>query len=182
MADEETLVDVVLDAPWLPAGGRAEIVRSPIAPAPAGLVRLLLRDGDRIYCEPRSDSGKLDLPTDSVSVDDPDGRQAATALAQRVLGKPVNVTPIGFVRNVVPNGIPDYSWPTPVAYFTVWTTVELPSAVGTWIDTSVTDNPLEARHWWPIIDQLSRSIAHPTPRCPQTIRFREGPVAELGAQ
>jgi len=152
MAEEETLVDVVLDAPWLPAGGRAEIVRSSIAPVPTGLVRLLLRDGDRVYCERRSDSGKLDLPTESVSADDPDGRQAATTLANRVFGRPVDVSPMGFVRNVVPEGAADYPWPTPVAHFTVWTAAGLPSA-GTWVDTNVADNPLKARHWWPIIDQ-----------------------------
>ncbi|GAB3916862.1 hypothetical protein GCM10011575_33260 [Microlunatus endophyticus] len=153
MAAGETIVDVVSDAPWLPAGGRAETVRSRIAPIPAGLVRLLVLDGKRIYCQPRSDSGKIDLPTGSVSVDDPDGSRAAAALAQRVFGEPVHVTPIGFVRNIVPTGADDYLWPTPVAHFTVWTAAGEPCIPGTWIDTSLADNPLESRHWWPLIDE-----------------------------
>jgi hypothetical protein len=153
MAAEETIVDVVPDAPWLPAGGRAEIVRSRLAPAPAGLVRLLVRDGERIYCEPRADSGKIDLPTDLVPVDDPDGSRAAAALAQRVFGELVHVTPIGFVRNVVPTDAADYPWPTPVAHFTVWTAAGRPGIPGTWIDTGLADNPLESRHWWPLIER-----------------------------
>lgn len=153
VADEETVLAVVADAPWLPTGGRAEIVRSPNAPSPAGLVRLLLCDGDRIFCEPRSDSGKLDLPTSPVAVDDPDGRHAAIALAQRVFGRPVDVAPVGFVRNVVPVGAADYPWAIPVAHFTVWTAAELPNSAVTWVDTSVTDHPLRDRHWWPIVDR-----------------------------
>ncbi|WP_170176913.1 hypothetical protein [Myceligenerans xiligouense] len=64
------------DAPWLPPGGRADVVvhepHDP-APGPVGLVRLLVTDpGDRVFCTPRTgDRPGWDLPTAPVPDGDP---------------------------------------------------------------------------------------------------------------
>lgn len=139
---------VVPDAPWLPAGGRAEVVRSSSAPVPAALVRLLVRRGSELFCT-RRDDGRLDLPTRRVPPGDPDGRLTATALAQVVLGAAAEPGPVGFVRNVVPSGDSGYPWPVPLAHFTVWATAGRPVVDGVWLDAA--DDVLRGRHWWPLV-------------------------------
>lgn len=140
----------VPDAPWLPPGGRAEVVRSPTAPRPTGLVRLLVRRDGTVFCTPRDD-GRLDLPTRRVSGDDPDGSVTARRLVRDVLGPGARPSPVGYVRNVVPAPDDDYPWPVPVAHFTVWEAVGEPVRDGRWVDVSVGSSVLGTRHWWPLV-------------------------------
>lgn len=139
------------EPPWLPAGSRAEVWRSDTAPSPTGLVRLLLRQGDSVFCVPRTD-GRADLPTRQVPPDDPDGRRTALELGRVVLGPEGRVHgPVGFVRNLVRWTAPDYPWPRPQAHFTVWVASGIPVVDGEWVRLRA-PSPLRDRHWFPLLD------------------------------
>lgn len=151
-ARTEVLIRSTSNAPWLPSGGRAEVIRSFVAPKPASIVRLLLRRRDMVFCVRRDGVGKLDLPTRRVPSADQDGLATARQLAFQVLGKTTPVTPMGFVRNVVLDPSPDYEWPVPFAHFTLWAAAGEPASAGTWISTSDSATPLSERHWFPLIE------------------------------
>ncbi|MCC2320792.1 NUDIX hydrolase [Cellulomonas xiejunii] len=146
----EQLLHSTGDAPWLPAGGRADVVRSAVPPSPVGLVRLLARDGSAVFCAARDD-GRVDLPTRVVPADDPDGSVTAARLTREVLGDGPRAVPVGFVRNVVAAPDPDYAWPTPLAHFAVWTAVGVPRGAGEWVDVADATCVLRNRHWWPLL-------------------------------
>ncbi len=143
------LVVAIPDAPWLPPGGLAEVVAHPggPAPAPTGLVRLLVRRDDHAFCVPRDGSGKADLPTRPVP-DLGDGRAAAEGLARDVLGTAAGLRLVGYVRNVVAAGTADYPWPTPLAHFAVWAAHGEPRVPGEWLPLA--GPALRDRHWWPL--------------------------------
>ncbi|MBO0812445.1 MAG: hypothetical protein J2P23_10425 [Microlunatus sp.] len=149
------ILHTVVNAPWLPPGGRAEIVSADHPPSPTGLVRLLVRAGELIFCEPRRDTGKIDIPTAPVAADDLEGRAAAAALAERVLGGSAGARLLGYVRNVVPDAVDDYPWPTPLAHFSVWVADGKPVVAGTWVDTRLDGCPLHDRHWWPLLRTIT---------------------------
>lgn len=146
----ETVLRSTPDAPWLPPGGRAEVVRSSVAPVPAGLVRLLVRRADTVLCVPRDD-GRVDLPTRAVAAGDPDGSVAASALARDLLGPGARPVPVGYVRNVVATPGEGYPWPAPLAHFTVWRADGDPRGAGTWVDVRDPACVLRERHWWPLV-------------------------------
>ncbi|ANC30213.1 hypothetical protein [Isoptericola dokdonensis] len=140
------------DAPWLPPGGRADVVLDPggTAPAPTGLVRLLLRHGDEVFCVPRDDgTGRLDLPTRTVA-DAGDGHATVTALARDVLALATEPQLVGYVRNVVAAPTPCFPWPTPDCHFTVWQADGAPQVSGTWLPAGP-GSALSERHWWPLL-------------------------------
>ncbi|GAB2473299.1 NUDIX domain-containing protein [Xylanimonas ulmi] len=139
------------NAPWLPPGNRADAVYSPggAAPAPTGLVRLLIQRGDHVFCVARDDTGKPDLPTRTVP-DLDDGRTTAELLTRDILGEPAAVTLVGFIRNIVDTPDADYPWPTPNAHFSVWAAHGEPRIQGQWLSISDQESPLRDRHWWPI--------------------------------
>ena len=85
IADDETLIHVTPDAAWLPRHGRAEVIRRSTPPRPMCVVRLFLRQGDQVFCVPRDENSRLDLPMRHVGVDDPSGMLAIADLAERVL-------------------------------------------------------------------------------------------------
>ncbi|MBQ3357585.1 MAG: NUDIX hydrolase [Microbacterium sp.] len=145
-ADHETVVRVTADAPWLPPGGRAEVVQREVPPSPMSMVRLLLRRGDEVFCVPRPETGKLDLPTRLTAANDLDGSIAIRALAAEVLGTEAGIAFVGAVRNVVERSGRDYPWPTPRAHFGVWASPDAPIIDGTWIDLAT----LTERHWHPL--------------------------------
>lgn len=143
------------DAPWLPPGGRADVVvhdpDDPV-PSPLGLVRLLVTDSDgRIFCRARTgDRPGWDLPTAHV----PDGgRQTAVEkLTTAVFGQVAATELVGYVRNTVPAGT-RYEWPAPVAHFAVYRVLDhaVPVLDGTWLDDDAAAEHLGERHWWPLI-------------------------------
>jgi hypothetical protein len=98
----------------------------------------------------RAGSGKLDLPTRTVAHLD-DGRTAVEHLALEILGKPTEVTLVGYVRNVVESPDAGYPWPTPLAHFSVWEAVGEPAIEGVWLSAVEPDSPLRDRHWWPLV-------------------------------
>ena len=123
---------------------------------PIGLVRLLLTDGDRVFCTRRDGSGKVDLPTARVGAGDPDGAMAIAELARHVVGGPVSLRYVGAVRNTVTVPTPEYEWPTPVAVFAVWTTDAVPVVPGEWLAGSA-GSVLAERHWYPLFRRLVAS-------------------------
>jgi hypothetical protein len=160
-ADEQVLVRHE-DAPWLPAGGRADVVLagpgSPV-PAPACLVRVLATRDDRILARQRPDGRGLDIPTrpvDDGAVDD-----RLRGLVAEAVGGLVPTTLLGWVRNVVPEPGDAYPWPTPEACFVVWHCA-VPGGHdpdGVWLDAAEAPAVLGDRHWWP----LAAHVPHLTP-------------------
>lgn len=142
------------DAPWLPAGGVAEVVLAGTgdeAPDPVGLVRLLVKDDvGRIFCVRRSGGRPgRDLPTMSVGNADP--AAVIDDLARATFGTLQPVVPVGVVRNVVLSE-GEYEWPSPVAYFCVYRPTMSPTPVvdGVWLTPEEAAAELSERHWWPL--------------------------------
>lgn len=144
---DEAIISTTLNAPWLPPGGRAEVIRLAAAPRPMCIVRLLLRRGDAVFCVPRPETGALDLPMRRVGADDPAGLATIAALAEEITGSERRLTFAGAVRNSVESSQGDYPWPTPHAYFGVWTSVSDPSVDGAWIALGE-ESQLRDRHWY----------------------------------
>lgn len=114
------------------------------------LVRLLLRQDDRVFCVPRDDNGSLDLPHRVVGADDPCGEAAITDLAEQVTGCRALLRFEGAVRNVVASLHDDYAWPTPHAHFGVWTSEASPVVQGSWVSIR-RGSPLRERHWFLLV-------------------------------
>lgn len=115
------------------------------------LVRLLLRHDDHVFCVPRDDAGKLDLPTRPVAPGDPDGAGTVTDLVTAVTGLEREARFLGAIRNVVGAGGDDYPWPQPLAHFGVWTVDAEPRIPGHWLRLDEQESPLQARHWFPLV-------------------------------
>ncbi|WP_138945629.1 NUDIX hydrolase [Plantibacter sp. M259] len=152
MNEDEALVHVTHDAPWLPPGGRAEVVRRTTPPRPMAVVRLLLCDSDRVFCVPRQETGRLDLPMLEAASDDVDGTATIRELAQSITGEAIGVRFIGAVRNVVEAPADGYDWPAPVAHFGVWASDATPKAHGTWVRLDDDEHQLRDRHWYPLVN------------------------------
>lgn len=150
--EDETLVHVTHDAPWLPPGGRAEVVRRTTPPRPMSVVRLLLRDSDRVFCVPRQGTGRLDLPMLEAAHGDLDGTVTVRELTQRITGEHLGMQFIGAVRNVVEAPADGYDWPAPVAHFGVWASDATPMIDGTWVPLDDDGHQLRDRHWYPLVN------------------------------
>lgn len=145
------------DAPWLPPGGRAEVVLAGAgqgSPDPVCLARLLVTRDGQVLTLPRADGQGLDLPTRAV------GEESLTdcleGLTLGALGVLRPTTLLGYVRNVVPSPETGYPWPVPHAHFVVWHCVLPPAdrVEGTWLDLGDAEGELGKRHWWPLVDAL----------------------------
>jgi len=159
----ERVVRAVPDAPWLPAGSRADVIasRQPEPPASTVVVRLaLLRGPDLLVLERLT--GGLDLPSAPVGHLTPGG--ALTRLLEVVAGPGHGLAPqlLGYVRNTVPQPDADYPWPVPKACFAVWhDSIEvgddLATGVGRWVRRDEAAAVLGERHWWPLVTHLDES-------------------------
>jgi len=147
------------DAPWLPAGGNADVVlaRSDAdVPDPTCLVRLLVTRPRHVLVVPRTDGG-VDIPTSPVGTGAVEQRLAE--LVDRTVGPGRPVGLLGWVHNEVQRPDAAYAWPSPSAYFTVWhcPVAEGTDAAGRWLPTSEAEEHLAHRHWWPLLHHLWRS-------------------------
>ena len=114
------------------------------------LVRLLLRRDDRVFCVPRPEDARLDLPHRIVGADDPRGEAAIIDLTEKVTGCRAPLTFTGAVRNVVDSPDVDYPWPAPRAHFGVWVSEAAPVIEGVWIGVGE-GSVLRERHWFPLV-------------------------------
>ncbi|WP_040166102.1 hypothetical protein [Microbacterium gorillae] len=143
-------IATVAPAPWLPNGGRADVLVLPSPPDPMCLVRLLILRDRSAFCVPREDTASLDLPTRAVPGEDARGERTIRALADEVLGPRGMVRFLGVVRNEVAVGTPDYPWPTPYAHFGVWRAADAPIIGGEWVAVDDARSPLARKHWYPL--------------------------------
>lgn len=150
-ASDETIIRVTPNAPWLPPGGLAEVIRCTAPHQPMAIVRLLLRRGHLVFCTPRPETGKLDLPMALTEAGDATGTAAIRALANHIVGPTAETHFLGAVRNTVDAPGPDYAWPVPVAHFGVWTSAGEPLVDGSWIPTGDRGSQLSSRHWYPLL-------------------------------
>lgn len=157
---ERVLVSVA-DAPWLPPGGRADVIasRQDEAPANTVVVRIALLRGDRVWVVARPGHGGEgagpDLPT--MVVRDRSVPDAITALVEGMApGASAGPTLRGYVRNVVPVSAAGtgYPWPVPRANFAVWSLPlapgQVPRGEGSWVAHDEASRTLGERHWWPL--------------------------------
>lgn len=157
------------DAPWLPPGGRADVVLAGAGedpPEPTCLVRLLVVHDGRVLVSPRGDSGGLDIPTRRVGDESPDvALRALAAETPASVGEPAL---LGYVRNVVPTPADGYPWPVPEAHFAVWVS-DLGAGEGRrtqaagWLDRHEAEEHLGERHWWPLAVAYLAGRGGPTP-------------------
>lgn len=158
----ERVVRSVPEAPWLPPGSRADVIRSrqDDPPSTTVVVRLALWHGTDLLVMDRTDGRGPDLPSAPVAHLSPG--EALDRLHRVVTGAPAaDLHLAGYVRNVVPVPEPDYPWPAPVASFAVWRR-DVRSAnglpVGRWLAQEEQEDQLSGRHWWPIFDPTSGGV------------------------
>lgn len=155
----EKVIASVRDAPWLPPGGRADVVssRQDDPPVPTVVVRLVVVSGGRLLAVERPGRG-LDLPFREVASGSvwSVGR-AVEDLTRAVLGAEHGRAPrlVGYVRNLVEQPTPDYRWPAPRACFTLYA-VDVDPVVaqglsGRWLSHDEAAATLAERHWWPLL-------------------------------
>ncbi len=152
----ERVVRSTLDAPWLPAGGRADVIvsRQDDAPANTVVVRLALVGNRGLLVVEHSDGG-LDLPSRLLVHETPEHgvAQLSAELTGNANGSPAAL--IGYVRNTVRTPYGDYPWPTPQACFAVYlgeaAHSRAPAAPARWIGQEAAARQLSQRHWWPLL-------------------------------
>lgn len=149
----EGVVESTADAPWLPPGGRADVVASRQDDPPAGtvVVRLAVRRPGALLVVDRPGRG-LDLPHRVLG-----GRSVELSLGELergLLGAPRPGARLrGYVRNTVSRPTPDYPWPAPRACFAVYELVvdaEDVTRRGRWVEADEAAEVLADRHWWPL--------------------------------
>ncbi|MGH3352377.1 MAG: hypothetical protein ACRDPS_17035 [Nocardioides sp.] len=169
----DLVVHPYADPPWLPPAARADVLVASTAdaPMPTCLVRLLIIDPGapvvepvettsvptqhhaRIHVVPRTGGRPgVDLPTEDVRPGELPVA-AATRLSELVLGTPVPVELVGYVRNIVACPAADYDWPVPTAHFAVYRPIAAtpPRDVGAWVAQADWADELGERHWYPLI-------------------------------
>jgi hypothetical protein len=151
----ERVVRSTLDASWLPAGGRVDVIASRQEQPPANtvVIRLALLCDRAVLAVEHSD-GMLDLPSRRVVDQTP--AEAVQALSAELLGRPrpAGAELIGYVRNTVRSPNDTYPWPTPHACFAVYLARSARAEAadtGIWLDPDAAARDLAERHWWPLL-------------------------------
>jgi len=162
----ERVVQSTPDAPWLPAGSRADVIasRQDNPPPNTVVVRAVVRDERGLLVVERVDGRGLDLPARRVG----GGESAELALASLCgdLGLSADsATLLGYVRNVVRTLDPGYAWPTPYACFTVHAvrTGGTSPTTGSWLPPAGQEPELGERHWWPLVSPDGQVQGHSHP-------------------
>jgi len=151
----ERVLQSTPDAPWLPLGGRADVITSrQDSPPPNTVVVRLAVTGPRGLLVHRRPDGDPDLPSRPVGPQTPEA--ALGGLVASVVGEAGRVSPslIGYVRNVVRQPDDLYPWPTPFACFAVHALPSRgsgPHVTGEWIALPDSTAQLSGRHWWPVV-------------------------------
>ncbi len=152
----ERVLQSTAEAPWLPPGGRADVITSrQDTPPPNTVVVRLAVTGPRGLLVQRRPDGDPDLPSRPVGTQTPE--TALSGLVDSVVGEGgVGQSPplIGYVRNVVRDPDESYPWPTPFACFAIHalrTDRGGPHVVGEWIAPRDNASQLSRRHWWPVV-------------------------------
>jgi Protein of unknown function (DUF4031) len=155
----ERVVQSVPEPSWLPPGSRADVVasRQDGPPANTVVVRLALRQRDRLLVLDRLDGGGPDLPSAPVASLTP--AEALERLYGIVVGSPAprSLRLLGYVRNTVRQPDDAYRWPVPQASFAVWTDELAPGAgvlAGRWLPGDDAPEQLSHRHWWALVEDL----------------------------
>jgi hypothetical protein len=150
----ERVLQSTANAPWLPPGGRADVItsRQDDPPPNTVVVRLAVTGPGGLLVERRPD-GDPDLPSRAVV---PGSAAAVLAdLVASTVGSAGRGVPtlIGYVRNVVRDPDGAYPWPTPFACFAVHalSTDRLAAPSGEWIALEDSASRLGHRHWWPVV-------------------------------
>jgi hypothetical protein len=151
----ERVLQSTADAPWLPPGGRADVITSrQDSPPPNTVVVRLAVTGPRGLLVQRRPDGDPDLPSRPVGTGGPEA--ALGGLTASVVGeaRPSSPPLIGYVRNVVRQPDDTYPWPTPFACFAVHALSSdgrRPLLSGEWIALEDNASQLSDRHWWPVV-------------------------------
>lgn len=168
MTSQARVLASTQDAPWLPPGGRADVVLASGGedpPEPTCLVRLLVVHDGGVLVSPRRDGGGLDIPTRRVGGESPDA--ALRTLAAETPAFAVESALLGYVRNVVATPADGYPWPVPEAHFAVWVS-DLEAGRGRrahtarWLDRHEAEEHLGERHWWPLAAAYLAGRGRPT--------------------
>lgn len=140
------------DAPWLPPGGRADVIasRQDNAPPRTVVVRAVLRDERGLHVVERADGRGLDLPTRPVT-DGEHPSDAVRALAHDLGVRSERASLLGYVRNVVREPDAGYPWPVPTACFALFVLPASGLAGGLWLPAARQPGELGERHWWPLV-------------------------------
>lgn len=161
----ERVVMSTPDAPWLPPGGRADVIasRQDNPPPNTVVVRAVVRDTRGMLVVERPDGQGLDLPVRTVAAGET-AEDALRALCEELGARPDEASLLGYVRNVVREPDAGYRWPVPSACFALFTVPSRDSTTGTWCPAERQEADLGKRHWWPLVDpnaQGGAGHAHP---------------------
>lgn len=156
----ERVVKSTPEAPWLPAGSRADVIasRQDSPPPNTVVVRAVIHGPRGLLVVDRADGRGVDLPTRVVA----EGEAAADALRGlcHELGASVEgATLLGYVRNVVRTPDPAYPWPVPTSCFALFTVAPTDALTGTWCPPERQVGELGDRHWWALLDPHSQDAA-----------------------
>lgn len=148
----ERVVLSTRDAPWLPAGGRADVIasRQDDPPPNTVVVRAVVREGRSLLLTDRADGSGVDLPSRAVAAEE-SARDALHLLCEDLGARAVGAHLLGYVRNVVRTPDAGYPWPVPFACFAVFTVPVAEVLVGTWCPPESQQEQLGERHWWPLV-------------------------------
>lgn len=161
----ERVVMSTPDAPWLPPGGRADVIASRQGDPPPNtvVVRAVVRDERGLLVSARPDGLGPDLPTRTVAT----GESALEALRELCVDLGIEadgVRLLGYVRNVVRAPDADYPWPVPYACFSLFTLTSANGVTGTWCPPERQQAELGERHWWPLVTPgAERVVGHGHP-------------------
>jgi hypothetical protein len=162
----ERVVMSTPDAPWLPPGGRADVIasRQDNPPPNTVVVRAVVHDAGALLVVERADGRGLDLPTRTVG-DGQSAEEALGALCDELGVTARGATLLGYVRNVVKHPDATYPWPTPLACFALFAPAGggLANPAGTWLPAESQKAELGERHWWPLVDPGAQAPGHAHP-------------------
>lgn len=161
MSDERRIATTV-DAPWLPAGGSAEVwvgndchVALPVIVTRLLVVRSNPSGALEFFCVPTPRGPNLPKRYLWGKGAHESSSEGTSRLMEDVFGNlGLANRCIGFIRNVVPTPGDGYTYPSPHAHVPVFLISETASPIisGAWFGLEQGQLELSDRHWWPIVE------------------------------